>query len=130
MGAGGRECNIIEGNTGAGEAQTAMGSQSSRPKSTGMGGGGSDVLSQSERRERRSRLSGLNRWGEHGLWHKGSETLKKIPIIGETALKPNAILRSFPCGDGVTTRRSRFTASASYAAAMAAMLGDRCVPER
>jgi hypothetical protein len=53
-----------------------------------MARSGRYVLSQSERRERRSRLSGLNRWGEHGLWHKGSETLKKIPIIGETALQP------------------------------------------
>ena len=46
------------------------------------------VLSQSERRERRSRLGGVIRWGENGLWHKGSETLKSIPILGGTALKP------------------------------------------
>ena len=43
-----------------------------------------------ERLAERDRLITAHRYmyGKGGLWDKGSKTLKEIPIIGETALKP------------------------------------------
>ena len=41
-----------------------------------------------ERLARRDRLTTAHRYSKGGLWDKGSQTLKKIPILGQTALQP------------------------------------------